>query len=178
MRLTHRLRHFGTARQGLAALEFAILLPMMVFLLFGAVELIDLLQTNRRVENTASSIADVVSRDNEVTDSEVTGMWRALELLMIPDNAADLNIRITSVSIPDSSTATVIWSEGRGMSARVANSSVTLPANMMRAGTSIIMAETEYSYDSPIGIFMDAPMSLQHVVYRRSRLVDPITRLN
>ncbi|MEJ0060037.1 MAG: TadE/TadG family type IV pilus assembly protein [Terricaulis sp.] len=43
-----RLRRFARAKSGLAALEFALLAPMMVFLLFGSVELIDALGANRR----------------------------------------------------------------------------------------------------------------------------------
>ena len=176
MIFTQRLRSFGKARQGLAALEFAILLPMMVFLLFGAVELVDVMGANRRVENTSSSLADVVSRDTEVTDDEVEGMWRAIELLMTPDDPTALNIRLTSISVEDATTARVVWSEGRGMAARVANSTVTLPDGMMRPGTSVIMAESEYTYNSPIGMVIGSPMQLGHTVYRRSRLIDPIPR--
>ncbi len=176
MRLIARLRRFSAARSGLAALEFAILLPMMVLLLFGAVELIDVLGSNRRAENTTASLADVISRDTEVTDEEVEGLWRATEILMVPDNAADLNLRITSISIQDAATARVVWSEGRGMAARIANSTVSLPADMMRPGTSIIMAESEYQYVSPIGMIIGSPMTLNHTAYRRSRLIDPIPR--
>lgn len=176
MSLTARLRRFHAANTGLAALEFAILLPMMVLLLFGAVELIDVLGSNRRAENTTSSLADVVSRDTEVTDQEVAGLWRATEILMVPDNAADLTLRVTSISIQDAATARVVWSEGHGMAARIANSTVTLPADMMRPGTSIIMTESEYQYVSPIGMVIGSPMTLRHTAYRRSRLIDPIPR--
>ncbi|MBY0564186.1 MAG: pilus assembly protein [Hyphomonadaceae bacterium] len=176
MTIMQRFRRFARARGGLAALEFAILLPMMVFLLFGAVELIDVLGANRRVENTASSLADVVSRDTEVTDDEVDGLWAALGLLMTPDNPATLNIRITSVSVENATTARVVWSEGRNMAPRPANSTVTLPNGIMRPGTSIIMAEAEYLYTWPLGLVMSGTMTLEHTVYRRSRLIDPIPR--
>ena len=96
---------------------------------------------------------------------------------MFPDDSVNMQVRITSVTIVDATTARVVWSEGHGMSARVANSPVDLPAQMMVAGTSVIMAETVYPYDSPLGILISGPMNLTHEAYRRSRLVDPIPRV-
>lgn len=176
MKLNRRIRRFGRSTRGLAALEFAILAPMMVLLLFGSVELIDVLGANRRVENTTASLADVVSRDTSVSDQEVEGLWDALDVLMFPDSIANIRIRVTSISIVDASTAQVVWSEGNGMAPLVAGSSVTVPAAMMRPGTSLIMAEAEYPYQSPLGVVLADALTLSHTTYRRSRLVDPIER--
>lgn len=178
MMLRQLFRRFRAARAGSAALEFAIIAPMMVFLLFGSVDLLDVLNANKRVQNAAASIADVVARDTEVSNSEVTGFWAALDVLMFPDSGANTRLRVTSVNIVNSSTARVVWSEGHGMSARVVNSTVTLPAAMMTPGTSVIMAEAAYSYSSPLGFLLPGPITLHQDAYRRSRLVDPIPRVN
>jgi Flp pilus assembly protein TadG len=177
MTLMPRLRRFAVARKGSAALEFAIIAPMMVFLLFGSVDLLDVLSANKRVQNAASSLADVVARDTEVSDDEIDGLWAALDVLMFPDDGSAVNIRVSSVSVESTSTARVVWSEGHGMGARVANSTVTLPAAMMTPGTSVIMTESTYSYSSPLGFLLPGPVTLRHDAYRRSRLVDPIPRV-
>jgi Flp pilus assembly protein TadG len=178
MTLLQRLRRFVAARKGSAALEFAIIAPMMIFLLFGSVDLLDVLSANKRAQNATSSIADVVARDTEVSNDEVAGLWAALDVLMFPQDGSAVNLRISSVSIESSTTARVVWSEGHGMSARVANSTVSLPAAMMTPGSSVIMAESTYSYSSPLGFLLPGPVTLSHNSYRRSRLVDPIPRLN
>ncbi len=170
------LRRFAAANSGLAALEFAILLPMMVFLLFGSVDLIDAIGTDRRTENVAASLADVVARDTEVSDDEVTGLWAAMGILMTPDNGDDLQARITSIDIESTTVARVVWSEAHGMSALTEGDLIALPADMMVAGTSVILAETEFAYAAPLGILFAGNMSLEHHAYRRSRLVDPIPR--
>jgi hypothetical protein len=96
---------------------------------------------------------------------------------MFPDDGAEVQVRITSVSIQNATTARVVWSEGRGMSPRTVNSTVTLPAAMMTPGASLIMTETSYSYRSPLGFLLPGPVNLHHDAYRRSRLVDPIPRV-
>ncbi len=177
MKKRRRFRRFGRAKQGVAAIEFAILAPMMVFLLFGSVDLLDLLDTNRRVENAAASLADVVARDTEVSNDEIAGLWAALDVLMFPDDGTGVNVRLTSISIEDATTARVMWSEGHGLAARTANSTIPLPNDMMVVGTSIILAEAEFEYGAPLGFLLDGPMTLGQDVYRRSRLVDPIPRV-
>ena len=176
-RAPNSLRRFGAARKGLAALEFAILLPTMVFVLLAAVDLIDALSTYRRAENVAASLADVVSRDTSVTNSEISGLWSAVGLLMYPDTDTSMNERVSSVMVNSSTNATVVWSEAHnGATARTANSTVTLPSAMMTAGTSVIMAETTYHYTSPLNFLFAGTIDFNHTVYRRSRLVDPIPR--
>ena len=174
--MMHRLRRFISAKKGSAALEFAIIAPMMIFLLFGSVDLLDVLSANKRVQNAAASLADVVARDTAVSNDEIAGLWAALDVLMFPQDGTNVNMRITSVTIASSTTARVVWSEGHGMNPRVANSTVSLPAAMMTPGTSIILAESTYSYESPLGFLLPGPVTLRHDAYRRSRLVDPIPR--
>jgi Flp pilus assembly protein TadG len=178
MRMSRTLRRFGRAKKGLAALEFAILAPMMIFLLFGSVDLLDMLDTNRRVENSAASLADVVARDTEISNSEVTGLWAALGVLMFPDQGTAVEARITSIQVVSATSAKVVWSEGHGMAALVSNSSITLPGGMMNPGTSIIMTEARMEYSAPLHILTGGATTLSHVAYRRSRLVDPIPRVS
>lgn len=177
MMVMQRLRRFVAAKKGSAALEFAIIAPMMIFLLFGSVDLLDVLSANKRVQNAASSIADVAARDTEISNAEVDGFWAALNVLMFPDSGASVNMRLTSVRIVDASTARVVWSEGRGLTARLADSTVSLPEAMMTPGTSVIMTEATYSYRSPLGFLLAGPVTITHNAYRRSRLVDPIPRV-
>jgi Flp pilus assembly protein TadG len=177
MKLKKRLRGFAGARQGLAGIEFALIAPMMVFTLFGSIEILDLLDANRRLENAAASLADVTARDTEISNQDLAGLWAALDVLMFPDTGDPVQIRLTSVTVDSATVARVVWSEGHGMTARTTNSTVSLPSGMMKVGTNLIMAEAEYQYGGSIGFVLQGPMTLGHNVYRRSRLVDPIPRV-
>ncbi|MDX2177941.1 MAG: TadE/TadG family type IV pilus assembly protein [Bryobacteraceae bacterium] len=171
------IRRILRDRRGLAALEFALMAPMMVLVLFGSIELTELLATNRRAENTAAAVADVISRDTEVSDDEVSDLWTAATALMFPNSAAPLQMRVSSVEIDSETEATVLWSEGHnGYSARAVGSTIDLPAGMMVPGTSVVVAETKYRYNPPIGVFLDLAFDLDHIEYRRPRIADPVTR--
>lgn len=180
MRLLSRLRAFARATKGLAAVEFALLAPMMVFVLFASVDLLDALGANRRSQNVSASLADVVARDTEVSNNEISGMWAAANILMFPDDGANMDLRITSIMIDSATSAHVVWSErhNNGFSSLSAGSSITLPSAMMTPGTSIIMADSRFNYTPPLGFLFGDGIPLTHTAYRRSRLVDPIPRVS
>ena len=179
MKLIQSLRRFACEKKGVAALEFAIIAPLlMVPLLLGSVDLIDVMGANKRAQNAAASLADVVARDTEISNAELTSLWRALDVLMYPNASGSMEIRISSISIVNASTARVVWSEGHGgMAARNANSTVSLDSRMMNVGTSVIMVESVYKYDAPLGFLWQNQIRMTHDAYRRSRLVDPIPRV-
>lgn len=179
MKLMQTLRRFACENKGVAALEFAIIAPLlMVPLLLGTVDLIDVMGANKRAQNAAASVADVVARDTEISNAELAGMWRALDILMYPNDPGTMEIRITSVSIVNASTAEVVWSEAHGgMTARTTGSTVSLDSRMMQVGTSIIMVESVYNYDAPLAFLFQNQVHMTHEAYRRSRLVDPIPRV-
>lgn len=179
MRFGLSFRRFARAEGGLAAVEFALLAPIMITLLLGTVEVIDALGANRRVQNTAASLADVVARDTEISDAEVTGFWEAIDVLMFPDQAADtLDVRITSITIESPTEARVVWSEALNAFAPLPDDDlVDLPDDMMNPGTSIIMTETVYHYDPPLAFLFGDDVTMTHTAYRRSRIVDPIPRV-
>lgn len=178
--LQSRLRLLLRDTRGLAALEFALILPMMVVVLFGSVELTEVLTTKSRVENTAAAMADVVSRDTVIEDDEINDLWAASRTLMYPNSAVPLKLRVTSVQVETPTRAVVLWSEGHnGYTARSAGSVMSapsLPAGLMIPGTSVIVAETDYRYTPPIGVFLDVAFDLKHIEYRRPRIADPVTR--
>ena len=89
-----RLNKFARAQSGLAALEFAILLPMMVVALFGSIDVIDTLNANKRAQNVAASLSDVVARDTEISNAEVSGLWSACDILMYPNTSSAMKVRV------------------------------------------------------------------------------------
>jgi Flp pilus assembly protein TadG len=180
MSFLRRLRTFARAQAGLAAVEFALIAPMMVFLVFGSVELIDALGANRRAQNAAASLADVVARDTEVSDDERDGFWAALDVLMYPDVGDTMYVCITSMSIDEDGEPSVVWSEAHNAVAGGACPSLAaadLPAAMRAPNTSVIVTETTYNYTPPLHFLFPDGVSMNHTVYRRSRLVDPIPRV-
>ena len=71
------LKDFKNNEDGLAAIEFALTLPLLTILYFGTIEASMMVETDRRVTSTASTIADLVSRTREVNYCEIEDIFYA-----------------------------------------------------------------------------------------------------
>lgn len=178
---------FARDRRGVAAMEFALILPMMVTLFFAAIELNELMSANKRVENVAASLADVVSRSTQVSNDDVDDLFTAGTLLMFPNSGTPLRVRVSRVDYtgnPDE--GRVNWSDannsgaGASLPEHADNTVLTLPDGVDQAcgGSAVIVADTLYVYDSPIGYFLPAGFTLSHTAYVCPRVVDDIARVS
>lgn len=200
--MKHKLfaSRFFRDRRGVAAVEFALILPMMLVLLLTSVEIISFLQADRRVENTASSLADVVSQDDDVKNAELRGMWHALSPLIFPDDANDLDVRITAIAFDSDGDPAVSWcetcggfdgtacheSEFQDIPNGAALDDGDFPDAMRAPSTTVVRVETTFLYRPRLAFFFlnsggglesdTTAKSLAHTSYRRARTVDVIAR--
>lgn len=168
------LNRFRKDRSGVAAMEFAMIAPMMLVLVFVSFEVTDTLAANTRAETAAASIADVVSRDLLVTDEESDDILAAVPLIVSPTAASNVKARITSVFVDADGRAKVVWSEGRGLAPLTAGAAFDLPTSLAVPNTGVVVGETTMTYATPLGLFFAGPYTFNKTEYRRSRILDPV----
>lgn len=161
--------------RGLAAIEFAFIVPIMLLLLVGTVELSQALTVDRRVNRIASSTADLVSRNKAISTEEVAGIMEIVAHLMRPYDPSPLRITLLNVmaDVDDEGDATVCWSyEHNGGSASYADgASYPLPDDLIDPGSSVIVAEVTYDYQPLIfNTFINMAFSLKETLYLKPRM--------
>jgi Flp pilus assembly protein TadG len=167
-----RATAFAYHSGGLAAVEFALIVPVMITLYFGTVETTNALTAARRVTNVAETAADLTAQATSLSSSDINDIFAASTAILTPFNTSAIKITITSVvaSSSNASTTTVAWSKAYGgATARSANSSVTLPTGLTTAGSSVIMVEVVYTYTSPVGTFITGPITMSEKAYLKPR---------
>ena len=162
-------------RRGVSAVEFAMLAPVMVAFYFGLSEFCQGFMAQKRTGHVASVVADLISQDDVVTTAEINDIFSVGSTIMKPFAATTLAQRVSSVTVNSSGVARVDWSRGSGMSARSANSTVTLPEGLIANGESVIMSEVTYDYDSPVDYMMPGLTRFSQTHYLRPRRVDRFT---
>lgn len=169
-RLARQIRRFGVVESGVAAVEFALILPIMFTLYVGSVEAGALISMDRRVQSVAGAIGDLVARsDTTITASMLTDYFRAAGGIMTPYPTDTLRQVVTQVLVsPDGTTASVVWSKqyvngtyGNGAT-RTAGSSYNLAESMrsIAKGGYVIVAESSYSYLPVYGLVINKPIQL------------------
>ncbi|SFU01251.1 TadE-like protein [Pseudovibrio denitrificans] len=108
-------RSFCLSKNGVAAIEFAIVMPMLVFIFLGMVELTTAVSYDRRVSKAGAAIADLIARSDDVTDG-MDDINKAIEHQMTPFEDVDIDIKIGMVLIRNGRPQ-VVWSWENGKSA-------------------------------------------------------------
>lgn len=167
--LTRLLRHVRARRtgrsrtgilrheSGIAAVEFALILPIMVVLWIGGVEVTEALSVDRRLNNLASSIGDLVARSRTITYNQVTDIFDIAPAAMYPYDqpaAGNVAMRLTAVKISSSGSATVAWSRAKGSVTAYSDNAPmdsVVPSTLRVPSSQVIMAEVYFTYRPAVG---------------------------
>jgi hypothetical protein len=155
-----RLRHRWAVGEGMAAVEFALIVPIMGVMFIGAVELSQAITADRRVTQIAHSTADLVARfapapggGNGITQAEIGDIVKVGGYIMMPYDANPLKIVLRSVSSsPTSATNTkqqwmcTYTAAGNSLSCSCTNIAYSLPANLVTTLDSVVISEATYNY--------------------------------
>ena len=168
-----RLRH---ARDGVSAVEFALIVPVLLFLYLAAVEGAQALMAHRRAAQSAAVVADLVSQSRTVGDTTIGQIFAAGELVVAPGSTAGMTQRITSLVVGSDGIARVQWSDARNGDARPAGAAVTLPPGVAFPDETLIMAEVGYAYASPLGLILPNLLNFDETAFVRPRFEDRVLR--
>lgn len=163
-------------QDGISAVEFAFIAPLMLLIYFGCIELSFLMRVDRKVTATAHSLGDLTARLATVTDEDMRELYNAATVLMQPYPAAQTRMRITSVVDNGNGQTRVAWSDGHNLPDRMVGSLVTIPEGIVPSPGSIILTEVEYDYSSNIGFVINSTMTMKDTFYLRPRRVTNIER--
>jgi len=172
--LKHKIGGIAGDNSGIAAVEFAMLLPLMLSLWLGVVELSQGIAADRKVTLTARTVADLVSQVTATSTTDIANSLNAAAAVMAPFSVGNLKATVSSVAIDANSKATVAWSCTKNGTARSKNSAVTLPAALLVPNTSLIWSEVQYSYTPTIGYVVTGTLTLKDQIYMRPRLSDSV----
>lgn len=173
------LKQLRQDHQGVAAVEFAMILPLLVMLLLGTFELGQALTVDRRVTQAASSAADLVAQGSTIDDATLSTISDLADSILSPYDANLLGLEIVSVEADAEGNTTVGWSYSKGGGApHAAGSAYSMTgdlANLISPTNSVIVAKTTYAYTPIVGKYLTGGIQLGETFYlrpRRSAIVD------
>lgn len=173
--LRARSRRLRTAflrdTKGLAAVEFAMIIPLMLLTFFGMNEVTTYVTISRKVTIVARTLSDLTSQATSVTDTQLGNFLLASGLIMAPYSSSPLQATISQIKI-DAKTlnATVSWSYGASPHGK--GSPVTVPDGLKptapTADVYLIWSEVSYLY-RPLTDYTMTDTTLRDQTYTRPR---------
>ena len=151
---------FFEDRSGIAAIEFAMVVPLMLVAFFGTVEFSSGLAVDRKVSLVARAIANVTSQGTQATNADLTNYFLAGNKIMTPYAVPNMTISELYID-PSSGNARVQWSQGSAP--RGVGSVVAIPpsliarnpnTNAINPSQYVIFSEVNTLYTPAVGYVM------------------------
>jgi Flp pilus assembly protein TadG len=154
--------------RGLAATEFAVIVPLMLVMFFGTVEFSSAVAIDRKVTLMARTLSDLTSQSTTVADTDMTNFFAASTGIMTPYDSSPVTATISELYVdPSTLQAHVQWS--KGSVPRTQKSAVTIPSTLAIGGTYLIFSEVNYNYKPSVGYVLKSSITLSDVSYTRPR---------
>lgn len=177
-KIRKRLRRFARNRKGIAAVEFAAILPAMLSLYVGAAELGDGFAIQFKAALVARTVTDLASQYVSINNSDMSGILGASSQVIAPYAAANMTVTLSEITTDAKGNATVTWSDSLHGTPRPVGSTVTLPSNLQTANITILYGEVTYPYTPPVGYVFTGTININENQFFYPRLSATITRVN
>jgi Flp pilus assembly protein TadG len=164
---------------GIAAVEFALIFPVALTLMFGMAAVSERIQATHKIERAANTIADLAAAkttggdgvgEAAITDSDLSDLFRAAEFLISPLPTNNLKIDVYHIIVMGTSsrtakyTANVTWKASQNGLGLLSCSPLSAGpegapdkiageylANDTGSQRYLIVAHVSYDYSSPFG---------------------------
>lgn len=151
------MRVFLLNSSGVAAVEFALLAPLLMLMTFGTFEVTRALMAHKRFQRATAMVGDLVAREKQIgstpteADEELSGMLVAAERAMDPFSSTPLQMAISQLraNSTDATKTTVEWAWSyHDMPIEQCGDVKSMPAqNMISKGDAAIVVEARYTYE-------------------------------
>jgi Flp pilus assembly protein TadG len=167
--------------RGLGAVEFALIVPLMLAMIFGVIQISSGIAIDRKVSMVTQTTSDLVSRYKEVAEVDLDGIITIANAILTPYDSTPLKAKITQVYInPANGNACVQWSKATSNEVAYDKGKIlTVPSalivknddDQIVAGQYLIFSEVTYRYTPAVAWFPQMPfLDLNDKTYTRPRL--------
>jgi Flp pilus assembly protein TadG len=186
--LRSRLYAFAAQSTATAAVEFAMVLPVMLTAYLGSVEVGGGVTADRKLSNLSLTLANLTARANGAQqDSDLNGIFNASAAVLVPYDYTKVAMVVSSIVFDGNNppNAFVVWSStsGPGATALTPNchnnlSTTLVPNNVRTANGSVILAQAQYPYKPVIGYVVTGTINLSESNFMVPRNLTAVPRTN
>jgi len=169
-------------QSGIAATEFAVIVPIMLVMFFGTVEFSSGVAVDRKLTLVARTLSDLTSQSPAaVDDSYLKNVFTASIAILAPYSATPTQATLSEIYVDSNKIAKIQWSKAATIasgatqatlttSSHNAGDTIAIPSGLLVKQTYLILSEVRYLYTPTVGYVMGkAGVTLSDVTFTRPR---------
>ena len=161
------LKKFWRHKEGVSAVETAILFPLLITLLTAVYDLGQGVVISQKVNTAAQVMGDLLTRYETVDDALITDIINAGELSLAPYSTTDLAYDIASVQFDEDGDPVTLWRRSFGMLED--DDPILATIGLGTEGQGVIVISVSYSYIPFFNNFIIDEFSMYERAFLRGR---------
>lgn len=161
------IRSYLHNEEGVAAVEAALTLPVLMVLMAGVYDVGQAIVINQKTVVAAQIVGDLIARSQIVDTADLEDIVTAGALAIEPYDSTALGYDIVSVSFDDDGTATALWRVTEGMGQN--QEALTKAEEVAEAGEGVIVVTTSFNYTPAFSHYFLNDINLSEVALLRGR---------
>lgn len=160
--------------RGVAAVEFALVLPVMLAAMLGTVEVSNLVSSYSKSVSASQTVADLTTQASSLTTAQMNSIVAGAQWVLTPlvSDATTLGVNVVSVGFDANNNPIKLWTFGWGTTAGT-TPSIAGAAGLGVTGDSVILVSLSYTC-IPLIHEIVPQITFNEVSYSRPRLVQKI----
>ncbi|MEZ5814160.1 MAG: TadE/TadG family type IV pilus assembly protein [Alphaproteobacteria bacterium] len=153
--------------EGLAAVEAAMIFPVLLTLLLGTFDVGNAILANQKAIRASQVTADLIARSSSVDDAAINEAVEAGELALQPMDTMTYGVDVVSVSFDDDANVVIEWRETRNMTP-IADVEARV-ADLAEAGEGVLVVSVEYDFEPVFAGFVVDTIPMREIAFSRGR---------
>jgi len=158
------LRRFGSSTRGVAAIEFAAILPVLAVIFLATFDGGQAIATYMKVRAATYALASITNQYSTIQSTDMTSILGASSVVMAPYNSSTPTVIVSQIKITSASNATLQWSAPPGARTTVP----PLPSALTTSSTYpiyLIFAEVSNTFTPMFGFFGSGGITFRDNLY-------------
>lgn len=171
-RLATIYRRFIASTRGVAAIEFAMIMPVLTVIFLGSYDGGRAIAVYMKVRSATYTLDAITNQYTTIQSSDMQAIVGATSVVLAPYSSTPVVVVISQIKINTGGKATVSWSYALNGTALAQGSTVTIPAGLVASGNTcgtypcyLIFGQVSYTYTPLFGFFGSGGITLADSLY-------------
>ena len=171
-------RRFLTSTRGVAAVEFAIMLPILVTLFLASVDAARAIAIYTKVRAATYVLDAITNQYTTIQSTDMSAILGATSVVLAPYSSSPVKVVLSQIKVTSATAAKVNWSATLNGTALTQNSTTTVPTNFASCSSYpcyLIYGQVSYTYTPLFLYFTKSAITLSDSLYATPRVSECIT---
>lgn len=174
IRINRFLKSWRESTEGIAAVESALVFPILMTLMLGTFDMGNGILANQKSIRASQVVGDLVTRERSVDTAMLNEAVEAGELALQPFNTSSYGVDVVSIRFDENSVPEIVWRETRNMTP-VAD--VLLRVDPVSApNEGVVVVTVQYRFEPVFSGFIVGDIVMQETAYTHGRKSAVVTR--